>query len=583
MNSAVRKHRVAAQWASIVIEQANRILALPPLTSSWIHNSGETINAPVPRSLQTGPGEPASPLDIARLFLLRIQTLGIVWFLTGDRQYRDRARQELLAGSECNDWNGGEFLVTAEMTCGAALGYDWLHDELTIGERQTIEAAILEKGLQPGRAQHNPECPAHWTSVASNWTLVCNAALMIGALAVFESDPVTTQELFTICHRAIQKGFDLYQPDGGWVEGPGYWHYATQYAVYLIDSLETAIGSDLELATSQSFGRTGFFRLHVNGPSGAFFNFADSEVHHSGGYWLLWLARRYRHPVDSWIERQRSNVHPMDLLWFDPNFRRPSRRTSTTHHFRGAQVVTMRANWDQLQSTYLGVKAGANDSCPHAHYDLGSFVFESQGVRWAIDLGPDNYNLKSYFDPAARLKYYRTNTLGHNTIVVDAVSQPRAARAPIITASFAPKLSYVLVDLTQAYPKCRRAVRGFAMINRRHVVIIDEIEVAEPIKSIAWQMHTNAKIDLDGADATLTELDHSGAIQRLYVHIKNPKVELSLADATPDGPSGQNPNTGVRKLVVALVNVPQKIRIEVFLSPEHRPHIQFPLWFQNNS
>jgi hypothetical protein len=36
-------------------------------------------------------------------------------------------------------------------------------------------------------------------------------------------------------------------PDGGWAEGPGYWHYATQYAIYLLDSLSTALDTDLGL------------------------------------------------------------------------------------------------------------------------------------------------------------------------------------------------------------------------------------------------------------------------------------------------------------------------------------------------
>ena len=109
------------------------------------------------------------------------------------------------------------------------------------------------------------------------------------------------------------------------MEGPGYWHYATQYAIYLLDSLSTALNTDLGLDTSPGLSRTGLFRLHAAGPSGKLFNFADSEDRHSGGYWLFWLAKRYRHPVDNWIEGHVEKIHPMDLLWFEKAGRNPSR------------------------------------------------------------------------------------------------------------------------------------------------------------------------------------------------------------------------------------------------------------------
>ena len=73
---------------------------------------------------------PAAPLDIARLFCLRIQTLGITWFITDEPRYRDRAKCELLKVCAFPDWNGDKFLVTAETAFGAAIGYDWLYDAL---------------------------------------------------------------------------------------------------------------------------------------------------------------------------------------------------------------------------------------------------------------------------------------------------------------------------------------------------------------------------------------------------------------------------------------------------------------------
>jgi len=84
------------QWQEKVAKQADLMLGLPPLTPAWVHDPRETGAAPLPRVRPpTSTDGPAAPLDIARLFCLRIQTLGIMWLLTGHPRYRDRAKSEL--------------------------------------------------------------------------------------------------------------------------------------------------------------------------------------------------------------------------------------------------------------------------------------------------------------------------------------------------------------------------------------------------------------------------------------------------------------------------------------------------------
>jgi hypothetical protein len=562
------------EWRKKVVKQADLILTLLPLSPTWIPDRAEAASAPLSRPLQRDPGggAPATPLDIARIFVLRIQTLGIVWFATGDTRYRDRAVKELLAVCAFPNWQGDEFLVTAETMFGAAIGYDWFFDSLSDRERQVVASAILTKGVQPGLDEFAADTsPPHWTSPRqrTNWNLVCNSALMIAALSVAETDWAAAGQIFDLCLRSISFGFDQYRPDGGWAEGPGYWHYATQYAVYLVDSLKTALGDDLELGSSAGFGNTGVFRLHAAGPSGKLFNFGDSEEKHSGGYWLFWLAKRYHHPVDAWIERQHDKVHPMDLLWFDPDARPASADHLTTHHrFHGIDVAMLRGDW-QHGATYLGIKGGANDACRHAHYDLGSFVLDADGVRWAVDLGPDDYQLPNYFDPAARARYYRTSTLGHNTVVVDGQSQAPRAHARIVHEQFEPGLSRVVLDMTLAHPGCARARRGFALIDGRHVVIVDEIVPGRPLANVVWQMHTTATIELHGRSVMLAQTPARAEPARLFMRIVEPEGQVfAAAPATPSGPAGQNLNQGIDKVTIDLGQVKTPLRLTVILSPD---------------
>jgi hypothetical protein len=569
----LRQNAGARQWQGEVAKQADLMLSLPPLTQTWVHDPRESSAAPLPLVRPQPSDGPASALEIARLFCLRIQTLGITWFLTGDLRYRDRAKLELLSVCAFPDWAGDEFLVTAETAFGAAIGYDWLYEALSDDERAQIARAIVDKAIQPGLDQFalSPPPPQHWITSPTNWNLVCNAGLMIAALSVAERDERAAR-LFALCRASVPAGFNGYRPDGGWAEGPGYWHYATQYAIYLLDSLSTALTTDLGLDGSPGLSRTGLFRLHAAGPSGKLFNFADSEEQHSGGYWLFWLARRYNHPVDAWIEQHKGKVHPMDLLWFDENERDPF-RLPPARRFRGVGVAMLRGGWNP-DDTYLGIKGGANDSCRHAHYDLGSFVVDAVGLRWAVDLGPDNYGLPDYFTPEMRSRYYRTSTIGHNTIVIDGQCQPHTARAPIARTSFRAGIALVVIDLSRAYPSAARALRGFALIDRRHVLIVDEIVPTEdqPLSSVDWQMHTRAQVEIGDPAITLTHPAQSDGAEpsRCYLRFIDPGLGmLSVVPAAPaQEPPGQDPNADVAKLVLHLDEVDQPVRLAVLLSPD---------------
>ncbi|MBV9586038.1 MAG: heparinase II/III family protein, partial [Alphaproteobacteria bacterium] len=471
----IERNDTAKEWQAEIARRADYMLSLPPLTPTSALDPAESEAAPLPlvRPVQSAGGM-ATPLDIARRFGLRIQTLGMTWFLSGDNRYRDRAAAELLAICNFPDWLGDEFLVTAEMAFGAGVGFDWLCNSLNDSQRHQVIAAILDKAIQPGLDQllRWPPPPQRWATASTNWNLVCNGGLIIAALSIAEADPRAIR-LVSLARASVRSGFNGYSPDGGWAEGPGYWHYATQYAIYLLDSLQTALGSDLGLSSGLGLSRTGLFRLHMAGPSGKLFNFADSEEKHSGGYWLFWLARRYKHPIDAWTELHRGKVHPMDLLWFDENHYDPL-HLPRAKKFRGAEVMTLRGGWNP-NDCFLGIKGGGNDSCRHAHFDLGSFVFDALGVRWAVDLGPDNYALAGYFDREMRARYYRTSTIGHNTLVFDGECQPPTADAPIVRSRFRANMSVGVIDLTEAYPTAARVLRGFALIAGQHAVIVDEI------------------------------------------------------------------------------------------------------------
>ena len=229
---------------------------------------------------------------------------------------------------------------------------------------------------------------------------------------------------------------------------------------------------------------------------------------------------------------------------------------------------------------YLALKGGAA-SQNHAHMDAGSFVFEASGVRWAHDLGMQDYfsleskgiKLWSMGQDSSRWTAFRLNNFSHNALTIDEQLHRVEGRATITHFS-ATKVPGAVVDLSSVFAgKATSATRGFVFHADSHVLIRDELEGLEPGSKVRWAMLTKADIDLSSmseqdpkhpAEAILSE---NG--QRLRVQILAsvaPKIE-SVSAAEPKA-EFDAPNPGARQLLVTLTAPSSgRIGISVILQP----------------
>ena len=215
-----------------------------------------------------------------------------------------------------------------------------------------------------------------------------------------------------------------------------------------------------------------------------------------------------------------------------------------------------------------GRRKGGDNGASHAHLDLGTFVYDADGVRWANDLGPDEYNLPGYFG-ANRWDYYRLRTEGHNTLTIDGENQAERAAAPII--AFSANEKFAVADLSKGYPKAKQVHRGVQLIDRR-LIVQDEVQSDSPL-AITWNLHTPAKIKLNGREAELTQRD-----KRLHVQIIEPKNARFASEpsdippatqSTVPRPSDQNRKPGT-KLVIHCDKA-ANLRLVVAFSPDESP------------
>ena len=217
------------------------------------------------------------------------------------------------------------------------------------------------------------------------------------------------------------------------------------------------------------------------------------------------------------------------------------------------------ARGEDPQAIFVGFKGGDNKA-NHSHLDLGTFVLDALGQRWAVDLGGDEYNMPGYFGKE-RFTYYRLKTEGHNTLSINGKNQDVQARAEIIAFDSQPARAFAIADLSAGYKTAAdRVLRGVALLDRKHVLVQDEIELSKSAE-VVWAMHTQAKIDLAGGVATLTLGD-----AHLQAKILSPAgAEFEVASA--EMPPPQNPNKGVRNLLIRLPKAVGSTRIAVLLSP----------------
>ncbi len=493
-------------------------------------------------------------------------TLALAYRLHGDRRYLNRLRNDLETVARFPDFNPRHFLDTAEMTHGLGIAYDWLYDQWTPSQRQTIRTAIVQMGLQPGMKVYSSR--SGWHTAVHNWNQVCNGGLTVGALAIGDEEPELCGQILHNALSSVQLAMWSYAPDGGWGEGPGYWAYATSYNVTMIACLESALGTSFGLDKFPGFSQTGLFSLYTTLGDNRSFNFADASEGVGRSDCLLWLGRRFDQPAVTWFGAA-GKPTAAAMIWYQSPGKDPAAAGLPLEmYWRDVEVATIRSRWNDPQALSIGIEARSH-AVNHEHLDIGSFVLDALGQRWAVDLGADDYNLPGYFGKQ-RYDYYRLRAEGHNTLVINPSAGPDQApdaKCGIRRFSSGHERSFAIADLTNAYAgRAAMVHRGIAMIGRRVVVVQDEIKARKA--DAWWFMHTKAEVTLSngGRDAVLSQ----GGV-RLGARILTPSLgrfEVRAAEplATSPNPAGQKSNQNVRKLTIHF-SVAGNARLSIVFAP----------------
>jgi hypothetical protein len=541
------RNPLAGELADGVVREAKALLELPPITRK---QEGRRL------------------LGQSRRCLKRTTVLATAYYVTGDEAFAKRCEQEMLAVAGFSDWNPSHYLDVAEMTMGMAIGYDWLYDQLTPEARQTIRDAILDKGVRvPFK---NPKY-AGWRGATNNWGQVCHAGMVAGAIVTWEDDPKTAAHTVDIALDKVVGSMRAFAPKGSYPEGPGYWVYGTSFNVLLIAELEAFFGTDFGLDLAPGFDQTAEFVLQTYGPSGEFFNYADGGSRRGPQSILQWFAQRYKRP--DWLLNeddilrahlpamgtarsaggQGDRLLALGLLWMEPEPKEIEVKLPLNWSSEGHVPITIhRSSWTDPNATFIGLKAGS-PSAPHGQMDSGSFVFDADGVRWAIDLGAEGYhgiesrgmNLWSSAQDSDRWKIFRQCNAGHNTLVIDGALQYAKGTAKVVGFEDKGDFPHSVVDLSEVYKgQAEKVHRGVALLPSGEVLIQDHLTGLKPGAKVRWGFITKGvPKSLEGPAVTLEAGKKSLLVTRLAP--KRTEWEAYESANPPNEWDTRNPKTRI--------------------------------------
>ena len=537
INSLINQSQKFSNLHNYIIEECDAIL----------------LESPLVYNVQSG-----RILNISREAIRQIYFLSYGYRMTNNAQYLAKAQEVINTVCDFPDWITYS-LDTAEMCFAVAIGYDWLYNDITESTRQNARDAILNYAFKTQKSK------AFW-DMNSNWNQVCIGGLAYGALAIYgDGTAEMDTEAAYVLNRILVKNPNSmnYYAGGNYPEGPTYWGYGTTYEVLMLSALEGIYGPNHEglnrLIHSPGFLESLKYMQYVTGTSSLFFNYSDSTEKRNPAPASFWMANKYNDPSSLYLENEmlengyyfrnfeEERFLPAALIYARNtnlnNVIQPSGKTWTGN---GVQpVVLVRTAWEGSTGKYMGVKSGT-PNFSHGQMDGGSFVYDSQGMRWAMDFGKYDYTAvnngignaetNDFTQSSLRWDIFRVSNLNHNTVSIKKSSEStwqhhkadgKAVIEEVYDTSQKRGSKINMLGLVGLNNELNAISRSIYVENDASLKIEDYISNGVQSVDVYWNMVTRALVET--VNSNTLKLTQGGKTVFLQVQSSNPEVNISLA------------------------------------------------------
>ncbi|WP_278945271.1 heparinase II/III domain-containing protein [Parabacteroides johnsonii] len=515
-------------------------------------------------------------LPISREQVYRMVNLALAYRLSGDRRFAEKAEKELVHVCNFPDWDPIHYLDVAEMTTAVAIGYDWLYDVLAPSTRQLVVHSIKTKALNLVVEEYNTGNADSWAKRETNWNVVCNTGMVLGALAIEEHYPELAKHIIGEAVRYIPNCLKHFAPDGVCYEGPAYWGYTNMYLSLLLKALNDNFGGDFGLSEMVGVDKSVLYYMHSTSPSGKIFNFANSgSTAPAAEPIYFYFSRAFNQPEVATFYRDvlSKTVHEgnyfrfyfLSIPWYDTASSTADVLPKLKVYEGINDIVVFNGNRNIPNSLYLIAKTGDPDMA-HQQLDIGTFIVEMNGIRWTDDLGTDNYNLPGFWDykpDGQRWTYFRNSNFSHNTLSIDHKLQNSAGTGEIDRLDDRAAQPFVTMNMSTAYAGQSRFVyRTFRMLDDTRILVTDSVGLQSPSQSVQWSVITSADVECKGNTAVLRKDGKSFSLK-----IASPTNASFTTKAAKRGTEAEKPIEGYTVLSASVSGEPVQV-IKVLLSGE---------------
>ncbi|MCJ7752593.1 MAG: DUF4962 domain-containing protein, partial [Armatimonadetes bacterium] len=176
------------------------------------------------------------------------------YVITGEPRYFELTRRHLLTYAKWTHWGdedsvGGHDLGFHHMLMFNAIAYDWLYNDLSEADRETIGVNLAKRAQESYEVSMRTADPQStwWThSYIQNHHWINHSALGVAALALEGEDPrIQTWLDDAVYHMAGAHSLFEGIADGSWHEGLPYQSYGLTMSLVFLHNLRQLTGQDL--------------------------------------------------------------------------------------------------------------------------------------------------------------------------------------------------------------------------------------------------------------------------------------------------------------------------------------------------
>lgn len=488
-------------WAAYKAEIDSKLekpVELPPRGGNWSHNYVcPTHGARLREGRNLGPwqwehhcevgphvlrGDPSEAkldfdgnaiMSVHAANAAEIRDLGLVYQMTRDARYADRARSLLLAYAERylsypmhNNRgklvkSGGGRVASQSLTEATWLipvvqGADLVWDTLSEAQREAVAQKLLRPALEETILNTSTKPVIH--------NIQCHRNSAVGLVGLLLGDKRLIAHAIDGVSGFRANAAQGVQADGVWFEGAWGYHFYTIQGLWPLAEAARNCGISLY---GEPFGRMFDAPLQLATPTFRLPAFNDSrevDVRSQADLYELAYAR-YQNPAYAALlaaSPRKGNL----ALWFGADALPSGKLAVRGSRNAEASGYAVLQQGEGTQATWLCLKYGPHGG-GHGHPDKNNIVLYSRGRSLMPDAGSHAYGSPLHGS-------WDKTTFTHNTLVVDQKSQAQATGKCLAFGS-AGGADFAMTEAGKIYPGVR-FVRTVVMLDANLVVFVDQVQ-----------------------------------------------------------------------------------------------------------